>query len=170
MTVTFDGPLKIITCETGTTVLEVPDLYSRWKDWVLAGNAFYPEAMKAVGGDVIDAGAGTSIPAYVFLANGWRIRPQEADHTLSVKDGVLLVEGGGDPFINTVGVYRVAIRYSQPAQAITVSTGGGGDPSAIADAVWEDVRSLPAVAGSGLDILEKTRKSAALSAALAAGG
>jgi len=168
MTVTFDGDLKVITCDTGTTVLEVPDLYSRWKDWVLAGNAFYPEAMKAVGGDTIDASAGTSIPAYVFLANGWRIRPQEADHTLTVKGGVLLVEGGGDPFINTVGVYRVAIRYSQPAQAITVSTGGGGDPNTIADVVWESVRTLPAVAGSAQAELEAARKNAAMAAALAA--
>jgi hypothetical protein len=42
-----------------------------------------------------------------------------------VNDGILLVEGGGDPFVNTTGSYVVRINYQQPVQAITVATGGG---------------------------------------------
>lgn len=78
-----------------------------------------------VGGDTIDASSGTSIPTYAFLQNGWRVKPQEANHTLNVTGGVLLVAGGGDPFISTTGSFVVRINYSQPVQAITVSTGGG---------------------------------------------
>jgi hypothetical protein len=97
---------------------------------------------KTVGGDAIDAASGISVPTYAFLLNGWRIKPQEAHHTLSVKDGILLVEGGGDPFINPTGNFVVRINYSQPVQAITVSTGSGSGGTAtvdyqqISDAIW----------------------------------
>jgi hypothetical protein len=86
----------------------------------------WPIAMAQVGGNVIDAAAGTSIPPYIYLLGGWRIKPQEANHTLSVAGGVLLVDGGGDPFINTTGSFVVRVNYQQPVQAITVTTGGGG--------------------------------------------
>jgi hypothetical protein len=78
------------------------------------------------------------VPLFAFLRNGWRVRPQEANHTLNVSGGVLLVDGGGDPFTNTVGSYTVRINYQQPVQAITVATGGGSAPSAteVAAAVW----------------------------------
>ena len=57
------------------------------------------------------------------MVNGWKISPYEADHTLSVTGGILLVDGGGDPFNDTIGDYVVRINYQQPVQAITVSTG-----------------------------------------------
>lgn len=124
---TFNGSTKIISLTPGTTVLGVRDMYSRWKDWVLIGdNSKYLRAFLGVGGEPIDPVAGTYIPAYIFLTNGWRIRPQEANHTLNVIDGILLVEGGGDPFLNTLGSYIVRINFQQPVQAITVATGGGG--------------------------------------------
>ena len=130
MAITFDGPAKLAILSLGTTVLNVPDLYSRWKDWVASGNAqylpaFFADDSRAIGGDVIDAGAGSAIPFYDFLTNGWRIRPQEADHTLNVTGGILLVDGGGDPFVDTLGDFTVRINYQQPVQAITVATGGG---------------------------------------------
>lgn len=130
MAFTFNGSTKIIQCATGTTSFTVPDIYSRWKEWVAdsTNSAFLP-AFKPVGGDEIDSAAGTSIPLYAFLINGWRVRPQEANHTLTVTGGVLLVDGGGDPFANTIGAFRVAIRYSQPAQAITVATGASSGNS-----------------------------------------
>jgi hypothetical protein len=139
MALVFDGAAKTITLTTGTTALGVRDLWSRWVDWFLTGdNSKYLPAFTQVGGNAIDLSAGTSIPIYAFLMNGWRLKPQEANHTLTVSDGVLLVNGGGDPFNNTAGAYTVRINYSQPVQAITVSTGGGSGttPSEIASAVW----------------------------------
>lgn len=126
MAFTFNGATKTVTLSAGTTALDVVDLYSRWKDWVSDGNAWADPAFDPVGGNSIDVTAGTSIPLYAFLVNGWRIRPQDANHTLSVTGGVLLVSGGGDPFLNTAGSFVVRINYSQPVQAITVATGGGG--------------------------------------------
>lgn len=140
MALSFNGDTKIITLSTGTTSLSVRDLWSRWVDWVSIGdNSKYRIAMEQVGGNTIDATAGTFIPIYAFLVNGWRIKPQESDHTLNVVDGILLVEGGGDPFISTLGDYTVRINYQQPVQAITVSTAGGAgggtfDPDDLLDA------------------------------------
>lgn len=139
MSYTFDGTAKTITI-TAQTVMSVRDVYSRWVDWV-AGNAQYLPAFRTVGGDDIDLTAGTAVPIYAYLTNGWRIRPQESDHTLTVNDGVLLVDGGGDPFLDTLGDFTVRVNYQQPVQAITVATGGGGGatPSQVADAVWQRV-------------------------------
>jgi hypothetical protein len=125
MAISFDGPTKTMTLSTGTTSLNVLDLWSRWVDWFLTSdNSKYLPAFQQVGGDDIDTVAGTSIPIYAFLMNGWKLKPQEANHTLSVSGGILLVNGGGDPFVNTSGAYTVRINYQQPVQAITVSTSG----------------------------------------------
>lgn len=134
---TFNGVTKTITLSTGTTSLSVRDLWSRWVDWFLTGdNSKYLPAFQQVGGDDIDPTAGTSIPIYAFLMNGWKLKPQEANHTLNVSDGILLVNGGGDPFSNTSGAYTVRINYQQPVQAITVNTGGGASGGATPTEIW----------------------------------
>jgi hypothetical protein len=138
MAFTFNGNTKIITLTSGTVSVSVRDLWSRWNDWLLTSdNSKYAIAMAQVGGNDIDATAGTSIPIYVFLQNGWQLRPQETSHTLNVNDGVLLVDGGGDPFLNTLGSFAVRINYSQPVQAITVNTAGSS--GATADDVWDEL-------------------------------
>ncbi len=135
--VTFDGATKRIICDSGNTSLSVPAVYTEWVDWALsANNLRYRHAFENQGGAVIDAGAGTSIPKYCYLTNSWRLRPQESDHTLNVTGGVLLVSGGGDPFANTLSPYTVRINYSQPVQAISVSTSGGGGGASAAD-IWD---------------------------------
>lgn len=118
---TFDGPTLNIALPVDTE-LNVTDLYSRWKDYVKtsSANAGQPPAFDSTGGDTIDAGAGTSIPHYAFLKNGWEISPDEDDYTLAVTTGILLRLGGGDPFIDTAGAFTVRINYQQPVQAITV--------------------------------------------------
>ena len=142
--ISFDGSSHIITLSTGTTTLNVADLYSRWKDFVTSSNnAKWLPAFITTGGDPIDAVAGTSIPLYAFLINNWKIKPQEANHTLSVVGGVLLVSGGGNPFVSTTGSYNVQILYSQPVQAITVATGGSSiTPTQISDSVWNANSSI----------------------------
>jgi hypothetical protein len=160
MSYTFDGVNKVITLDTGVVTMSVRDVYSRWVDWFVSasGNQKYLPAFLTVGGDVIDAAAGTSIPIYGFLVNGWRVRPQEADHTLTVNDGILLVSGGGDPFLDTLGNHIVRINYQQPVQAITVNTAGGGGNSytleQIADAVWSSTnRTLTQQVASPSDVI-----------------
>jgi hypothetical protein len=123
----FDGATKRISLTAGTTSVSVRDLWSRWVDWCLTGdNSKYLPAFVTLGGDDIDAVAGTKVSVYAFLQNGWKLKPQEADHTLNVQDGILLVSGGGDPFVNTSGDYVVRVNYQQPVQAISFSSEGGG--------------------------------------------
>jgi hypothetical protein len=163
MAFTFDGANKLVILSTGTTSIDLADLWSRWKDWLLAGNAGYARAFDTVGGDPIDPSAGTIVPLYLFLQNGWKIRPQEADHTLSVAGGSLIVSGGGDPFADVLGDYTVRVRYQQPVQAMGYSTGGGIAPSASevasavlatlqATAIPVDVRKINAVTVSGAGV------------------
>lgn len=129
MSISFDGATKLAVLSAGTTTLDLADLWSRWKDWVLADNAGWVRAMDTVGGEPIDPSVGTLVPLYLFLLNGWKIKPQEANHTLNVVNGILLVSGGGDPFVNTSGSYVVRIRYQQPVQAIGYSTTGSTAPT-----------------------------------------
>lgn len=125
MAITFDGQTRRVTLGAGTVSLSVRELWSRYCDWLAVGdNSKYLEAMRQVGGDI------TAIPIYIFLLNGWRIVPQAADHTLEVDDGVLYVEGGGDPFVNPAGAYKIRISYQTPGIAIGYSTNGGSGPSA----------------------------------------
>ena len=125
---TFDGPNKLIVLSAA--MLDLQTLWAAWKAWLRAGNAQYALALNTVGGEPIDPSAGTLVPLYLFLLNGWKLRPMEADHTLSVVGGTLLVEGGGDPFVSTLGDFTVRIRYQQPVQAIGYSTTGSTGPSA----------------------------------------
>ena len=136
---TFDGPNKLIVLSS--TTLNLQELWSAWKAWLRAGNAQYALAMNTVGGEPIDPSAGTLVPLYLFLLNGWKLRPMESDHTLNVTGGTLLVQGGGDPFVSTLGDYTVRIRYQQPVQAIGYSTTGGTSGPSAAD-IAEEVRQM----------------------------
>lgn len=124
----FDGPSRRIILSPGTTVVDIRDLYSRYKDWYYTGtNTRFAPFMFALGGEEI--GDGKLIPTYLFLQAAL-IRPYEGNHTLSIVNGILVLEGGGDPIADTQGNYRVRINYQQPVQAIGYSTTGGGGATA----------------------------------------
>ena len=118
----FDGASRGIYLTSGTTAVDVRDLYSRWKDWVRASGSQYQPAFETVGGDEISPGV--YITTYAFLANKWHVHPQEADHKLVVSGGVLLALDGSDPFKPTAGAYNVMVQYSQPIKTETVATAG----------------------------------------------
>lgn len=136
MSYTFDGASRRIILSSGVTALDVKDCYSRWKEWVATSdNSKYLPAFEVVGGNPT-VGSNT-ISSYFFLLNGWKIRPQEASHTLEVS-GILITEDNSDPFVDTIGNYRVRIVQIVPLQAETISvySEGASDPAAIASAVW----------------------------------
>jgi len=137
---TVDFPNKLIIMDTGETSYDVPGAYSQWKDDIfLADNFTYDFAFTIKGG--IDYATPKAIPPFTALINSWKIRPDEDDHTLTVENGILYVEGGGDPFVDTLGAYTVRINYSQPVEVLLVSTGSGvlpTDITDIAEAVWQN--------------------------------
>ena len=138
--VDVDFSSSLIIMDTGATEYDVNGVYSIWKDTILlTNNAQYDFAFEIVGGNTISGVK--SIPFYVFQANGWKVRPQEASHTLNVVGGVLVGESSSDPFVDTLGAYTVRINYEQPVQAITVSTSIPFTPAEVADAVWDETAS-----------------------------
>lgn len=164
MAIIFNGDAKLISLDSNT--LDLSNLWSEWIDWLLTSdNSKYPLAFSQLGGNAINEEAGTYVPLYFFLLNGWKVKPREANHTLSVTGGVLLVDGGGDPFVNTLGQYVVRVNYQQPVQAITVATGGGSSVSAeqIATAVWDKLIETIGVEGSiGKLVIEDLAKQGSL--------
>ena len=131
MSYTFDGVAKKIYLPSGMTVLDLQDLYSRWKDWVrTSDNSKYPLAFYAVGGDVVE------IPLYLFEQNGWYTIPQQADHTLEVVGGVFVRDGGGDPFSDPTGDYNIRVNRQVPGIAIGYSLNG---PSISVDQIADEV-------------------------------
>lgn len=122
MAIIFDANSRRIILDSAS--ITATELYSRWVDWAAADDhLIYPPAFRSVGGD--DLGGGLSIPPYFFLQNGWRVRPMESSHTLTVT-GNLFVDGGGDPVVPTLGSFRVLIKLVVPVQAQGISTSGGG--------------------------------------------
>lgn len=123
MAYTFNGTTKRVTLSAGTVTLNLTDLHSRWKDWILAGNAECLLAFSTVGGEI------TEIPLYLFMLNGWLIVPQSADHVLNVTGGVLVGQGSADPFTDPAGAYKIRINRQVPGIAIGYSTVGGSGPT-----------------------------------------
>lgn len=120
MSFIFNGADKSITIETGITSVSVRDLYSRYVDWFLTGdNSKYGIWFIAIGGDDIDVAEGTKIPVYLFKDADVALLSSDETATLTVKDGILLETGGGEPFAEYVG----KVRYSQPVQAISFVAG-----------------------------------------------
>lgn len=144
---TINWSTQRINMNTGQTTMEVPGVYSYWKDELITGsNAQYALAFTVEGGT--DLGGGKFIPPYVFQSTSWKIKPDEASHTLSVVDGILIGESSSDPFTNTTGAYTVRVKYEQPVQAIALSTSGG---SLTASDVWSHAtRTLTAIGSSGI--------------------
>lgn len=106
--VTFDATNRLIIFNDGVSACDAKeDIYSDWKEWFkVDGNAKYLHAFRTTGGD--ELAPGSYLGAYFFLTNGWRMRPYEGTHQLNV-DGNLFVDGGGNPFVPTVGNYNVLV-------------------------------------------------------------
>jgi len=143
--VAYDTDKRIIYVTTaptdGVVTLDAQiDIYSDIKeDWRtdvdLAKHKF--PLFQPVGGNPITQSK--SISPYYFLKFGWVMRPYEADHTLYIENGYLLIDGGGDPWIPTIGGYTVNVRDSIPADSFALTASGNiteQDKLDIANRVW----------------------------------
>jgi len=171
--VSFNGPSKLIIVNNGETSLDAEtDIYSAWKRWVTQlNNAEFLQALRTVGGDPI--GGGQEVSPYFFLLNGWRLRPYEGDHQLTV-DGNLYVDGGGNPFTPTVGAYNVLVNLVTSSKSITttvsVSTGSGLSvdehnqlfalplDAEVASAVWSQTLTGSPTGDSASAIVQRIQK------------
>lgn len=120
MATSFDPVNRRIILDTASISAE--QIWTDWVDWsALSDNSKWPPAFLQIGGDSL--GSGLFIPVYMFLLNGWRVRPMEANHSLIIT-GNLFVDGGGVPVVNTLGAFNVSTQYTVPVQAQGISTGG----------------------------------------------
>lgn len=135
MAITLNGATKRIILDSAS--VSAAQIWSAWVDWHEA-NQQWPLAFQLVGGNAL--GGGLFIPPYFFLMNGWRVRPMEASHNLTIT-GNLFVDGGGVPVVGTLGTYQVNVNYTVPVQAQGISTSGSTGPTAseIAAAVRADI-------------------------------
>src|SRR3990167_8138042 len=117
---TYNTTNKLFILNAGVTSLDAKvDLYSDAKeDWKsdAALNKFkFP--ILGIGGQGI--GEGQSISPYYQLLYGWKVRPQEANHILTVT-GNIITDDESDPFVSTVGSFNVRIKFVVSANSITV--------------------------------------------------
>lgn len=136
MPITIDPAAKRLILDSASVTAK--DIFRAWADWMLlSDNAKYLPAFSATGGD--DLGGGLSIPPYYFLLNGWRVRPMESSHDLTIT-GNLFVDGGGVPVVNTLGTFQVNVNYTVPVQAQGIATSGSSGPTVgeITDAIFAD--------------------------------
>ena len=119
---TFDGATKRIILSTSS--VSASEIWSAYMDWLSldSNNARWGLAMTQIGGD--DLGGGLFVPIYIFLQNGWRVRPMESSHHLTIT-GNLFVAEGGSPIVNTLGNYNVIAQFTVPVQAQAMATSGG---------------------------------------------
>lgn len=121
--VTFDGPNKLIIeiDAAGDNELNVFEIYSEWKDWVRTlDNAKYLQALTPIGGDPITATESLAIT--YFLENGWRIRPAESDHKLSLIGNIYTREPGQPVSIPTIGNFTVEVSIQVSAIVSAIET------------------------------------------------
>lgn len=126
MPITIDPANKRLILDSASVTAQA--IYVAWVDWMtLSDNSKYLPAFTTAGGD--DLGGGLLIPAYYFLENGWKVRPMESSHNLTIT-GNLFVRGGGVPVVSTLGTYQVNVNYTVPVQAQGISTSGSAGPTA----------------------------------------
>lgn len=119
----FDGENKVITepAGSGDTVYDVGnDIYSAWKRWVLSGlGSGYAAAFIIEGGTPIGS-TGLFTGTTYILTNGWKIRPANHNHLLTLNGNIFSDDG-----IVTVPALTanatVFINSSVNAQGVAVS-------------------------------------------------
>jgi len=131
-TVTINGGEKTITIsdEGFDVTITAKEIYSRWKEWILTNPQWEP-AFRTFGGDPL--GGGSFAGDFYFLNNvaGWRIKPEEKNHTLTINGNLFAENTSIELFLGTVGNYTVAIRqgFSSLTQLIQAGSGLSNEQS-----------------------------------------
>jgi hypothetical protein len=140
--------LKLFIAKPGVVSFDVQiDFYSDAKEhWLAGGLAMgFKFPIRVIGGDPV--GGGTYAGDIYFLSDGWKIRPDEADHTLIITGGLFLDEGEvGNLIIPTVGDFTV-VTIAERSNLVLAKATGTMAPTQqqIRDALALATLSAPAV-------------------------
>jgi len=119
MAITFDPTNKIVQLDS--TSVSAATIWSRWVDYVvLSDNSKYGAVMTQLGGVA-------PVDLYIFMENGWLVRPLEADGITTIT-GNLLVAGGGSPIAQTLGNFNVLVNLETPVKASAINSGSSLTP------------------------------------------
>lgn len=147
--VTFDPVNRLIIVKTGIIELDAKvDLYSDakedWKTDATLNKLRFP--FRTIGGDPL--GQGLTVGAYFFLqnSNGWRLRPQEADHELRIVGNLYPEDSAQGTIVPTLGGYTVMVRLE--TSSLTQATD--------AETLWTIDLSGSNNPGTAGDVLSKT--------------
>lgn len=162
---TYDTGKRLFILNNGVTEFDVViDLYSDAKeDWLtdsLLNKFAFP--LLAIGGQPI--GGGQVISPYIMLRYGWKVRPYEGDHTLTVA-GNLITDDETTPFASVIGDYQVIIKSIVSSNSLTASGANvsATDLANIADGVWEEIiADHTDVTGSAAKTLRDAKQKATL--------
>jgi hypothetical protein len=110
---TLDFDNRLFIAKAGVTEIDIGiDMYSDWKEGILANNSGgEAKAMDAAGGNIIDPLTLQALGTTYFLLNGYKIRPQETDHTLTIVGNIFSQPAGLPLFVPTTGAFTVALVF-----------------------------------------------------------
>lgn len=140
--ITFDGVNKniIIGYDGPITEITAEEIYSHWKEWVLAENAQYPPAFgESVGGNELGGGVGLS--GYYFVNNnlGWTLMHDPYNYEIRISGDIYPTDPTLEWISTTPDPYSVTVVFQRSAASMVVAgDGGGATPSQIARAVWDE--------------------------------
>lgn len=121
-----DTTNKLFIAKPGITSFDVKvDLYSDAKEhWIVGGTAFgFDFPVRTIGGDPV--GGGVFAGDLYFLRDGWKIRPDEADHTLAITGNLFLDAGeAGGLFVPTLGDFTVLVNMRNSNLVLVAETSG----------------------------------------------
>ena len=111
--INFDPANKIIQLDRSS--VSASEIWSAYVDWsVLTDNLKYGVFMTQIGGVA-------PIALYIYLVDGWKVRPQEADGEVTIT-GFLLTDDNSSPVAQTVGDFNVLVKLETPLAAAAINT------------------------------------------------
>ena len=117
MAITFDPIQRVIQLDTYN--VSERELWTAYVDWAVEGdNLKYGIGMTQLGGEA-------PVALYIFLAEGWRVRPL-ATSGITTITGNLLTTENDSPIEPSVGAVQVNLETPVKAVAIDVGQSSGG--------------------------------------------
>lgn len=135
--VTFD-PLHLRIVEvssSGDTSYDWQEIYSEWKDWILEDpteRMKHAPAFSVIGGEERGGGAPRLGSTY-FIQNGWKWRPAEYSHHVTITGNIVTIPAGERPWVSTLGAYTAGIQLESSANVYTLAVGSGVLPADVTD-------------------------------------
>lgn len=118
-----NGELTIDAVEAYSTVKQ------DWKDTDELWKFEFP--LVSIGGQGI--GGGVEISPYISLKSPWKIKPPEADSSITIV-GNVITEDGSDPFVGTTGTWDTVVKYVVSGNSLAVIE----ESTVTADDVWDE--------------------------------